>query len=134
VTGFTGQPSKDAQGNWQFNTLPLGLQVINTADGSQIARIETEATEIDLSDDGTTLFLRGWADNNSWTDVLDATTLETVEHVKGQLLYPTRTLSGEIWAVGSPQGQGTGSMYVFDRKGYTQVSVLKGNGYWVSTP
>jgi hypothetical protein len=134
VTGFTGQPKKDQHGNWQFDILPLGLQVIDTIDGREIARMKTGASEIDLSVDGNTLFLRGTTNNSPWTDVLDAASLETITRLDGQLLYPAQTLAGESLVVGSPAGQWALSMNVFDRAKYSPVSQLPGKGYWVSTP
>jgi hypothetical protein len=133
VSGFTGQPKKDPQGNWSFDMLPFGLQVIDTADGGEIARMKIEASAIDLSFDGNTIFLRGWRDDKVWTDMLDANSLETTDHLDGQMLFPAQTLAGESWVVGGPQGQWAPWMNVFDRKGYKPVSKIIGMGYWVST-
>ncbi len=134
VSGFTGQPKKDQQGNWQFDLLPFGLQVINTADGSEIARLRTGTTEIDLSTDGVTLFLRGFNNSKSWTDLLNAASLETIEHVDRQLLYSAQTLAGESLAVGGPDGQWTYQMHVFSDKKFSEISTIKGIGYRLSIP
>ena len=134
VTGFTGQPKKDQQGGWQSEMLPFGFQVIDTADGSEIARMNNGASEISLSADGTTIFLRSNTSDKPWTDVLDAATLKTIKHVDRQLLYPVQTLSGENWIVGSPEGQWVHLMNVFEEKGFSPVSKIPGKGYFVSTP
>ena len=134
VTGVSGQAKKDKYGNWQFDEQPFGLQVIDTTDGSEVARMKTDAREIDLTADGKNIFLRGWTNDRPWTDVLDAESLETAHRLDGQLLYPAQTLSGESWVVGSPDGKWALSLSVFDRKGYMPVSEIKGRGYWVSIP
>jgi hypothetical protein len=134
VTGFTGQPQEGKQGSWQFDILPFGLQVIDTSDVSEIARMKSEASEISLSADGKILFLRGTTGNNSWTDMLDAASLDAIYHMDGQLLFPAQTLSGESLIVGSPDGQWGYSMNVFDKKEYSLASKIAGKGHWVSTP
>jgi hypothetical protein len=110
------------------------LQVIDTADGSEVDRMKSEAYEIDLSDDGTTLYLRGATNDRPWTDLLDANSLKTITRVDGQLLFPAQTLSGKSLVVGSPAGQWARAMNVFDKVNYSPVSQLPGKGYWVSTP
>jgi hypothetical protein len=127
-------PTKDKQGNWQFDTLPFGLQVIDTSDGSEIRRIETEASEVSLAADGIKLFMRGWVNERPWTDILDAERLEAIDHLDGQLLFPAQTLSGESLIVGSPAGQWTRLLNVYDSRKYSTVSKLPGKGFWVSTP
>jgi len=134
VSGFTGLPGKDQQRNWQFDILPIGLQVIDTATGTELARIENEANDVDISSNGEVIFLRGWTENRSWTDVLDAGSLDMLAHQEGQLLYAAQTLAGESLVVGGPEGQWARILNIFEQKKFIPLSKLSGNGYWISTP
>jgi cytochrome c2 len=134
VSGFTGLPEVDQQGNWRFNVVPFGLQVVDTANGNEIARINLDASEIDISVDGDTLYLRGWNENKSWTDVLDAGSLDTIGHLDRQLLFSAQTLAGESVLVGSTEGQLARRLQVLDQKIFSPLNILSSNGYWISTP
>jgi mono/diheme cytochrome c family protein len=134
VTGFTGLPSKDERGDWQFEILPLGLQVVDTTNGIELGRINSKATDVDISIDGETLFLRTWNENESWTDILDARSLEVVAHLEDQLLYAAQTLDGKVLVVGGPEGQWARILNIYEQTKLSVLNMLSGNGYWVSTP
>src|SRR3989337_864384 len=94
VVGESGVTSQDSNGEWQFSNEVLGLQVIDAASGMEIARLETESTDLALSNDGNVLFLHGWS-NIAWTDVVEADSLEIVAHLAGRYLISGRLLNGE---------------------------------------
>jgi hypothetical protein len=53
---------------------PLGLEIIQTNDGSLERHVETDTTEISLSPDGRFLYLRSWGshpENIPWTEIFD---------------------------------------------------------------
>ena len=102
VVGESGVTSQDSNGEWQFSREALGLQVIDATSGMEIARMETESTDLALSSDGNRLFLRGWSDI-AWTDVVDAGSLELAAHLAGRYLIPGRLLNGEAILLSNAQ-------------------------------
>jgi hypothetical protein len=100
VTGQTSTAVKDKTGNWTAQNTPLGLQVIDTRDGTELRHLNTDATEVYLDLDGKTLMLKGWKQIDSttwqsWTDFLDPASLQVKSQVK-QDLQPTRLLDGSL--------------------------------------
>ena len=100
VVGSTEAVTKLAKGtNWDFTFTPLGLQVIATADGTLVDKIDTEANSVSLSPDGTHVLLSGWKDSGSygtpWTDVYDTSSGSIVKHLDGLNLIPTRRIDGQ---------------------------------------
>src|SRR5687768_2715111 len=71
VVGVNNTTFQDQQGNWQMSQTPLGLEIIQTSDGSRVQRFETDATELSLSPDGRFLYLQSWGPNTPWTEVFD---------------------------------------------------------------
>jgi len=135
VTGFTGQPHKDQSGNLQFDILPLGLLVIDVTNGSEVAHLKSQDSEVDLSADGEILFLRGYSDGQYWTDIVSTDTFVTIAHLAGQYVFPARTLAGDGIVLGSNQGgPQTLSLTVLDSKTFSGISRLNGDGYWTSVP
>ena len=126
VTGFTGATDLDAPNGRQFQTFPLGLQVIRLEDGKEMARFTTQAREIDISTDGSYLFLRGWVDNQAFTEVYATNGLELVANLEDQLLVPARTLDGESLILSRPEGQYEGSINLLDRHTFKIISSLNG--------
>ncbi len=100
VIGQTTDTFRDSNGEWQFTQKQLGLKVVDVSTGVEIARFDTEATEIGMSPDGPQLYLRGWSEPDQpglmtpWTDVLDIGHLEVVAHLTGRYIMPARRLDG----------------------------------------
>lgn len=100
VTGQTSTAVKDKVGLWTAQNTPLGLQVIDTRDGTEVRHLNTGATEVNLDLDGKTLLLKGWKQIDSttyqsWTDFLDTATLQVKSQIKHDL-QPTRLLDGSL--------------------------------------
>ena len=100
---------KNERGEYEMKLRPLGLQMIDTRDGTLITQVETEANDLAISLDGKTLLLHGWqmaaeGDNNQgelnpWTDVLDLESRAVVQHFEGSV-YPSRLLNGSLaWLI-----------------------------------
>ena len=87
VVGQQSVATKKDDDEFDMSTIPLGLQVIDTKDGSLVQQIDTQASQVSLSRDGKTLLLNGWGTNGvgdqSWTDVLDLSSMEVVQRVNG---------------------------------------------------
>lgn len=136
VVGESGVVSKDANGEWQFSREVLGLKVIDTASGREIARRETEATDPALSRDGRFLFLRGWSET-AWTDVFDAESLELVTHLAGRFLSSSRLLNGEAVLLSNIQyGSGLTSLASLDPASFEEIKAWKvrDSAYWLVPP
>jgi hypothetical protein len=98
IVGERNELADSESDEWQINSIPLGLQIVRTENGSRIARYDTEASDISISYDGRYLFLQGWsqADNSAWTQIFDTETRQPVTQVKGNTwLVPTRRLNGD---------------------------------------
>ena len=87
VVGQQSVATKKDDDEFDMSTIPLGLQVIDTKDGSLVQQFDTQASQVSLSRDGKTLLLNGWGTNGvgdqSWTDVLDLSSMEVVQRVNG---------------------------------------------------
>ena len=98
VVGMENESFQDQQGNWEFSQTPLGLEVIQTNDGSRVERIETSSGELSLSPDGRFLYLRGWLNNAEGapeTEVFDTSTRQIVDRKAGLFLFPASRMDGE---------------------------------------
>jgi hypothetical protein len=112
VVGQERTAIKKDNGDYDQKVHPLGLQVIDTKDGTLINSVPTEANNVALSLDGKRLLLTGWSDtpdNNSlsWTDVLDTTSFKVVQRLKGTA-SPSRLLDGSlVWLVNEQNNDST---------------------------
>lgn len=135
VSGFTGLPSRDERGDWQFETQPFGIQMIDVGEAREVARLETPASDISLSAGGAYLFLRGWEQEQAWTDVIDSSTLAVVRRLDRQHLYPAATLSGDGLVLSdAPRGGWVYSLEVLDVKTFAESSQLDGTGFSIWAP
>ncbi len=109
VIGQESTGVKNERGEYEMKLRPLGLQMIDTRDGTLITQVETEANDLAISLDGKTLLLHGWqmaaegdsnqGELNPWTDVLDLELRAVVQHFEGSA-YPSRLLNGSLaWLI-----------------------------------
>lgn len=115
VVGFNSASNQDKQGNWQMEQTPLGLEIIQTSDGSRVDHIETDTTELSLSPDGRFLYLRNWVDTAPWTEIFDTSSREIIAREEALYATPARLLNGEFLLV---------STYVSSEEKY-HMSVLQ---------
>lgn len=122
----------------QTTATPLGLQVVDVADGRLIAKFETEADQASVSADGRRLYLRAWRHDpaepwpSGWTDVLDAESLALVARVDGRLLVPGQRLSGQpILLSASVQPDGRVEMAALEPK---SLKTLYAEADWSASP
>ena len=133
VVGETAKTAKDAQGEWQFTQTSLPLQVVDVASGVEIAKIETQASEISLSPDGSQLYLRGW-DTRPWTDVLDTARLEVVAHLTGRWVIPAQQMDGQPILLANDTHTGNTTLAALETSSLREIRVwsLPGYAVWVS--
>jgi hypothetical protein len=108
VVGSTEAVTQQPNGrNWDITDTPIGLQVIATADGTLIDKIETDANLAALSPDGQDLMLIGWKMNSNsstpWTDVYELSANRLVKHLANTYLFSTRRLDGKAILASSNQ-------------------------------
>jgi len=102
VIGVNNTSSQDEQGNWEFTQTPLGMEIIQTSDGSRVERMETDATDLSISPDGHFLYLRNWGNNPNnipWTDILDATNRQIITRETELAAMPALLMNGEFLLV-----------------------------------
>lgn len=95
VVGTNNATYKDKQGNWQMEQTPLGLEIIQTTDGSRVEQFESGATELSLSPDGRFLYLRYWDKDEPWTEVFDTVSRQFGSRKEWILASPALRMNGE---------------------------------------
>jgi hypothetical protein len=102
VVGVNSSTSQDQHGNWQMEQTPMGLEIIQTLDGSRMERIETDTTELSLSPDSRLLYLRNWGSNQNnipWTEIFDTSTGQLVTRKNKVSGMPALLMNGEYLLV-----------------------------------
>ncbi len=94
ILSRTADSFQDEDGNWQFSETSHGLEVIEFATAAQLVHLDTDATDLEFSADGQSLFLRSWMDQG-WTEVLDANSLRTIAHLAGRHITRGHRLDGQ---------------------------------------
>ncbi len=99
VVGQSTTAVKKSDGNYDMDRQALGLQVVDPASATELAHLDTQATDLSIAPDGKTVFLVSWPQSDTLegypkTDILDASTLKIVQTLPGQV-QPTRMLNGQ---------------------------------------
>jgi hypothetical protein len=94
VVGVANDTYTDAGGNLQIKETPLGLQVVDTASGTEVAHLDVEGTEVGISPDGSRAFLRYWSQNLPRTQVVDLATMSVEAQLPGRWLVAGTRLDG----------------------------------------
>jgi DNA-binding beta-propeller fold protein YncE len=100
IVGVHYESSQDLQGNSQISQTPLGLEVIQTSNGSRMAHLETEASDLSISPDGRFIYLRNWISGDDqfsvpWTAVFDTSSCQILTHKTGIYASPALRINGE---------------------------------------
>ena len=100
VIGQTTTTVKDKNGDYSMQFTPLGMQVVDAASGTLLDKLETGASNIQLSPDGETLLLTDWGQTDQGnskphTDLVTAKDLKVVSQLDGEV-SPTRLLDGSL--------------------------------------
>ena len=102
VAGGNSMTSQDQHGNWQMEQTPLGLEIIQTRDGSRVEHIDTDTTEVSISPDGRFLYVRNWGnnqDNIPWTEIIDTSTGQSIARKPGISGTPALLMNGDYLLV-----------------------------------
>jgi hypothetical protein len=99
VVGVNNASFQDKQGNWQMEQTPLGLEIIQTNDGSRVKHFESDATEMSLSPDGRFLYLKSWGEKAPWTEIYDIANQQIVNHKEWIFAMPALRVNGEYLLV-----------------------------------
>jgi 6-phosphogluconolactonase (cycloisomerase 2 family) len=99
VVGMDRVSFQDKQGNLQLEQTPLGLEIIQTSDGSRVQRFDTDATDLSISPDGRFLYLRNWSESTPWTEVFDTSSQQVVAHKAEVFAMPAFLMNGEFLLV-----------------------------------
>ena len=95
VVGKTDASEKNTDGTWNFTTTPLGLQAIDVRSGAIVGQLDTQATQLELSADGSRLYLQGWKAELPWTEVVATDGLQVIRRLENTYLAPARLLNGQ---------------------------------------
>ncbi|HET6821446.1 MAG TPA: hypothetical protein VFH34_02295, partial [Anaerolineales bacterium] len=138
--GVNNVTFEDNQGNWQMEQSPLGLEILQTSDGSRVDRIETDTTELSLSPDGRFLYLRNWGDsqdNIPWTEIFDTASGKFVTRKSGISGIPALLMNGEFLLVSTYSTAETSHhMSVLEPDGSSLLAEWTDSKYvwWLTTP
>ncbi|RPI91941.1 MAG: hypothetical protein EHM40_14400 [Chloroflexi bacterium] len=94
IIGVNNASFQDKQGNWQMEQTPLGLEIIQTSDGSRVEHFETDATEFSLSPDGRFLYMRNWGSGLPWTEIFDTSNRQLVARKEKLFATPALLVNG----------------------------------------
>lgn len=115
VTGQQSVAVKKENNEFEVDTIPLGLQVIDTNNGRLVQQMETKANRLSLSQDGQTLLLSGWELSGTgekvWTDILNLSSWEVVQRIDGMGSSSRLSDGSQAWLV---IGANAGSSYTAD--------------------
>ena len=140
IIGVNNASTLDQQGNWDFRSSPLGLEIIRASDGKRIEHIETDSTEISISPEGRFLYLRHWGNDQwsiPWTEVFDTSSRQIVTRKTGLSGAPALLMNGEFLLVSTYSTSETSNhMSVLKPDGSSVLSEWTGSEYvwWLTTP
>lgn len=139
VVGVNNATFQDKQGNWQMEQTPLGLEIIQTSDGSRVERFESDAAEMSLSPDGRFLYLRSWGQKGPWTEVYDIANQKIVTHKDWIFAMPALRINGEYLLVSTfSTDEFTHHMNVLEPDGSNMLAKWTVSGenyvYWLTVP
>jgi hypothetical protein len=128
-------------GQWETSQTPLGLKVVRTSDGAELGQYDLRASEVAISADGNTLYLRSWGEYNSnasvpFTLVWDVASQETRTRLEGHSIEPGRKMNGEPVLLSSSLYQGVIVKATLDAKTYIPMHEWPGAFYgdWLLIP
>jgi 6-phosphogluconolactonase (cycloisomerase 2 family) len=140
VVGVDSVTSQDQQGNWQMEQTSLGLEILQTSDGSRVERIETDTTELSISPDGRFLYLRNWGGNQNnipWTEIFDTSSGKLIIRKTRISGLPALLMNGEFLLVSTYSTAETSHhMSVLEPDGSSVLAEWTAPAYiwWLTTP
>ncbi|MCL4294988.1 MAG: hypothetical protein KJ077_04645 [Anaerolineae bacterium] len=136
VLGQTMEAAPTPEGHWQSSQTSLGLQVIEVESGRKVASLDTPASGIRLTPDGTSLLLDGWGEQDPWIEVLDAATLEKVTRLTGWEVVFSRQTDGQPIPLARQPGQATTGLAVLDPRSFNVIRSwsVEGHASWIALP
>jgi hypothetical protein len=83
---------------------PLNFQVIDTSDGSEVAKIDSNASDLAISPDDKMVLVHSWeGDSGPWTDIFDLKSGKFIAHYEAAYLLVSRRMDGSPILVSSTQ-------------------------------
>ena len=140
VAGVNNATVQDERGNWQIEQTPLGLEILQTSDGSRLDHIEADTTELSISPDGRFLYLRHWGspeDNIPWTEIFDTASGELLTRKKGLSGMPAWLMNGEYLLVSTySTAESSHHMSILEPDGSSVLAEWTDSTYiwWMTTP
>jgi WD40 repeat protein len=124
VIGQRMDSTDPANGPIDMVISPLGLQVIDVSDGTELARIETDANEVSISPDGSRLYFTGWSDEangDPWTEVYDAVTFTLITRIEDAQLREVMRLDGISVLISTASGVYNSDIMILNREDFQPI-------------
>lgn len=140
VVGVNNSTFQDKQGNWQMEQTPLGLEIIQTGDGSRVEHIESDTMELSISPDGRFLYLRNWGTSPKylpWTEIFDTASQQVVARQDNISAIPALLMNGEFLLVSTfSTGEYSHHMSILEPDGSNVLSEWTDSNsvWWLTTP
>ncbi len=136
VAGQTRHAERSDSFGWQTITSTIKVESVDPMSGRRIASRELPSgrlSSLKLTPDGRQLLLVGSGEPTSWTEVLDAQTLERIHLLDGWELTVSRRLDGRPILVASQSSKQPTSLAVLDPTTFAVTNSWAANGYatWV---
>ncbi len=120
VVGQEYQAVKNDRGEYRVERTPLGLQVIDTRDGTLLREIDTDAHLVNLAPDSQYVLLSRWRNDTNggheWVELMDVSTWKITQQLNGYA-RPSRMLDGSTALLVVPPGNGTSTELELYRPG-----------------
>lgn len=120
VVGQEYRAVKNDRGEYDVERIPLGLQVIDTQDGTLLREVNTDAHQVHLTPDSKMIILNGWRENKNggqkWGKLMDASTWKVTQRLNGYA-RPSRLLDGSTALLVVQPGNGNSTELVLYRPG-----------------
>jgi hypothetical protein len=133
--GTRNEAAKNARGEWEFASVPLGLQAVDPFTGLELFTRASTAVDLKLTPDGRALLLQNW-DGPPSTDMLELETLEFAPRIELAIAVPTRRMDGTpLLASALSDPTGSTQMRVFRMDGSPLGEWrISGYGEWLIVP
>jgi hypothetical protein len=132
VIGQRMDSTDAANGQIDMVITPLGVQVIDVSDGTELAHIETDANEVSVSPDNTRIYLTGWSDQANgkpWTEVYDAYTLALITRLEDAQIREVLRLDGAPMLIFTSSGAHNTDIAILDREDFQPLVEWMINGW-----
>jgi WD40 repeat protein len=126
--------SQSPDGDWIFTGTSLGLQAIDTSDGTERFKLDLSVSDLKIMPDGSSLLLHSWGEL-PFTTVLDAETLQVTSRFGNAIVFPAQRMNGRPVLLSAVTLENETHMSAYSMEGELLGEWLtNGIGAWLIAP